>query len=236
MTRRDIIIISVLVNMGLFAVLLVTAVKSDPDISDVSIQAQQVAVADSSVIPVDHFISLENSKTDELSPSARPVDEIDYVLKEYLPDLPLEASLNVDSSFETAHDELIAINQDTNSKQYNQVIVKRGDALEKIARANKTTVDNIRKANHLTSDKLVIGQVLKIPVSTQTQQGHPSPAAQSQGNIAEGEPVYYVIKSGDNPWKIAKIYNVKFEDLLKLNHLDEDKAKNLKIGDKIRVK
>jgi peptidoglycan endopeptidase LytF len=48
--------------------------------------------------------------------------------------------------------------------------------------------------------------------------------------------VYYVVKSGDSPWKIAKQFNVKPEDILQLNHLDEEKARNLKIGDRIRIK
>ena len=44
------------------------------------------------------------------------------------------------------------------------------------------------------------------------------------------------MKKGDNPWKIAKQFNVRFEDLLKMNNLDEERARNMKIGDKIRVK
>jgi LysM repeat protein len=40
--------------------------------------------------------------------------------------------------------------------------VKSGDSLEKIARANNTTVDAIRRLNQLASDKIIIGQELKI--------------------------------------------------------------------------
>jgi len=53
-----------------------------------------------------------------------------------------------------------------------------------------------------------------------------------QEQVAE----YYVVKSGDNPWTIARKFHINFADLLKLNDLDEDKAKNLKIGQKIRIR
>lgn len=45
----------------------------------------------------------------------------------------------------------------------NTYIVKRGDTLYSIARANNTTVSAIKIANNLTSDILSIGQELIIP-------------------------------------------------------------------------
>jgi LysM repeat protein len=77
---------------------------------------------------------------------------------------------------------------------------------------------------------LKIGQVLQIPV---VQNNRPTISLPVVAEASETE--YYVIKSGDNPWKIAKQFHVKFDDLLKLNNLDEEKARNLKIGDKIRI-
>jgi LysM repeat protein len=47
---------------------------------------------------------------------------------------------------------------------------------------------------------------------------------------------YYVLKSGDNPWTLARKFHIKFSDLLALNDLDEEKAKNLKVGQKIRIR
>jgi LysM repeat protein len=41
--------------------------------------------------------------------------------------------------------------------------VKAGDSLEKIARNNQTTADAIRKINTLSTDKIVIGQELRLP-------------------------------------------------------------------------
>jgi LysM repeat protein len=47
---------------------------------------------------------------------------------------------------------------------------------------------------------------------------------------------YYIVKAGDNPWKIAKRFHLSFERLLLINHLDEAKARNLKIGQKLRIR
>jgi LysM repeat protein len=41
--------------------------------------------------------------------------------------------------------------------------VKQGDNLEKIARANKTTVEALQKENNISSHKIVVGQEIKIP-------------------------------------------------------------------------
>lgn len=55
-------------------------------------------------------------------------------------------------------------NEPTPRQEYLTYIVKRGDTLEKIARKySGVTINKIKKVNNLTSDKLRIGQSLKIP-------------------------------------------------------------------------
>lgn len=41
--------------------------------------------------------------------------------------------------------------------------VKNGDSLEKIARANNTTVKAIKELNQLANDKIIVGQTLQLP-------------------------------------------------------------------------
>ncbi len=48
-------------------------------------------------------------------------------------------------------------------KSYKTYKVKGGDNLEKIAKIEKTSVDTLKKVNHLETDKIFIGQILKIP-------------------------------------------------------------------------
>lgn len=54
------------------------------------------------------------------------------------------------------------LKSDLPSKNYK---VKAGDSLEKIAKANKTSAEEIKKLNNLDNDLIVIGQELKIPKS-----------------------------------------------------------------------
>lgn len=44
--------------------------------------------------------------------------------------------------------------------------VKAGDSLEKIAKLHHTTAANLRKLNHLSQDKIIIGQELKVADDT----------------------------------------------------------------------
>lgn len=112
-----------------------------------------------------------------------------------------------------------------------EVTVKKGDSLDKIARAHKTTVDELIKLNRLPSSFLKVGQVLKLPAEKAV-------AAAPSLNAAKGDssPEYYVVRPGDNPWKVAMKHHIKVEDLLRLNNLTPEKARKLKAGDRLRVK
>ncbi|MCB1135746.1 MAG: LysM peptidoglycan-binding domain-containing protein, partial [Chlamydiia bacterium] len=112
------------------------------------------------------------------------------------------------------------------------VTVKRGDVLSKIAAANGTTVDAIMKANSLESTTLQIGQQLKVPLNTVTKakpQVPPPVKPMQEGGV-------YTVQKGDSPWSIARKHDVSLGELLELNHLNEDSARRLRPGDKLRVR
>lgn len=256
MSRRDTIIIALLVNAGLLALLFMLAINTDdgsivdqPEITKtivdtrsaapVSKQSAPIILADTSVNDeVDSF--LKDLASEDISQPVLIDDEGYIELKQEAP-IAVKPVVKKDSSL-------------SGDEEFVEVTVKRGDALEKIARSNGTSVEAIKKANNLNTAKLSIGQVLRIPVgkkSETVQASKPASVAVSQAPkevvpqqpkeaekkvIATSDVQYYTVKSGDNPWKIAKQFNVKFEDLLKLNNLDEERARNMKIGDKIRVK
>lgn len=250
MNRRDTIIIAVLLNAGLLAILFVMAINNDDNIAaDPNVSSAIVDVTEQSISLPQEAVTISTPTSQQISsPSG---DEIDNALKQYANNPQL---ILVDEESEPANKEILepppAISTtppqnpepppSTQHPEYVDVTVKKGDALEKIARANNTTVDAIKKANNLTSNKLKIGQSLKVPVDTKkasTTSAQAKPAASNNNaKIASAEPEFYTIKKGDNPWKIAKQFRVKFDDLLKMNNLDEEKARNLKVGDKIRVK
>jgi LysM repeat protein len=114
-----------------------------------------------------------------------------------------------------------------------QIIVKKGDTLEKIAKAHTTTVDEIIKLNHLPSSFLRVGQTLQLPAEKIAAK--PILKAAEKSAPQEG-PDYYTVKVGDNPWTIAMKHRLKVDELLKLNALNEEKARKLKPGDRLRIR
>jgi peptidoglycan DL-endopeptidase LytF len=116
--------------------------------------------------------------------------------------------------------------------EYAEIKVKKGDVLEKIAKQHRTTVDQIIALNKLPSTNLRIGQTLKIP---QGKSSTATPAIQTAQNAASSASKYYVVKNGDNPWTIAVKNHMKVDELLKLNNLDQEKARKLKPGDKLLI-
>ncbi len=246
MTRRDTIIAAVLVNAGLLIVLFASALKSDSSDSE-----NRVSVAE----PVEPVF--EQAVQKETLASAG--DEVDQVLKQYAQ--PLVSSAQpvlapsveakpavVESSFA---DDLRAIALPEVSAQpavaqapleakpvhvaaaVIEYKVKKGDVLEKIARHHHSSVHEIMQLNHLKSVNLRIGQILKIPSKASSVAAAASKPAQAL--VAEGSPKYYTVKNGDNPWTIAVKNQMKVEDLLKLNNLDQEKARKLKPGDQLRI-
>ncbi len=211
MNRKDIIIISVLVNAGLLIILFASAIKSPTRAEIVQVQKQEVEPVSSSLIetpplqiaPQD-FPTMASSSP--VSPSTPPV-----VTVTPLPELPAPGPI--------AHEEP--------EESFMEIKVQKGDALDKIARHHRISVAKIMEFNHLSSTNLRIGQTLKIPRTPKSASLHldlSSPGAK-----------YYTVKPGDSPWSIAMKNHLNLEELLKLNHLDAEKARRLKPGDQLRV-
>lgn len=237
MSRRDTIIVAVLVNTGMLAVLFMLALNNDP--------AEDLPVA---VPRTELFVADQSEQTfavlDEPSYALEPRDELDQVLKNY----PLDASNSVPIVIEEPQKESTVVcpkplvkeeaeaPKTSNEKGYVEVTVKRGDYLEKIARANGTTIEAIMRINKLQTERIDIGQVLKVPLPKKKVAEASKKNTPKQPEKTDGEAQYYTLKTGDNPWKVAKEFHVKFDDLLKLNDLNEEKARGLMPGDVLRVR
>ena len=92
--------------------------------------------------------------------------------------------------------------------------VKSGDSLYKIAQQHNTTVDEIKKLNNLSSNLLSIGQVLKLPEKEITEENS------------------YIVKRGDNLYKIAQQNNTTVGELMSLNNLS---TTSLSIGQVLKL-
>jgi LysM repeat protein len=92
--------------------------------------------------------------------------------------------------------------------------VKSGDTLSAIAKKYKTSVSQLKKINHLKSDRIYVGQVLKVSGSS-TAPSKNEPAAQKTTS--------YKVKKGDTLSAIAKKYKTSISNLKKINHLTSDR-------------
>ncbi len=96
----------------------------------------------------------------------------------------------------------------------NTYTVKRGDTLYSIANAYNISVNELKNYNNLTSNTLSIGQILKIPTTSETV-----------GNT-------YVVKRGDSLYSIANAYNTSVNELKKYNNLTSNL---LSIGQVLKI-
>lgn len=102
---------------------------------------------------------------------------------------------------------------------YNNYTVQKGDSLYKIANKYNTTVQEIININNLTSSNLSIGQILKIP------------AASGSNEITENY-LTYTVKAGDSLYKIATLYQTSVNAIKNLNNLTNN---NLSIGQILKI-
>lgn len=100
----------------------------------------------------------------------------------------------------------------------NYYVIKKGDSLWSIARANGLTVDELKSLNNLISNVLHVGDTLLISSADSTDD--------------DGNDNYYVVKSGDTLWSIARKYNLSVNELKTLNNLSSNA---LSVGQRLIV-
>jgi LysM repeat protein len=120
----------------------------------------------------------------------------------------------------------------------NIYLVKTGDSLWKIARAQNVSVSAIKQANNLTGDSLKIGQKLHIPTATATPTAQAGSATANSnewqpGPVTENGQQFYIVNIGDSPASIAAQYGIKSADLMKANNISD--ARRIKVGDKLTI-
>lgn len=220
MSRRDTILIAILLNVGLLVILFATARGSE----DETPAPLQIAA------PV---VVVEKSEPIVLLPvKPQGGDEIDLALERYRAAQAEAVPVVKESAPLPVEKVVVSV---APSADLIEVAVKRGDSLDKIARANGTTVEKLMRENGLTSTKLQIGQKLHLPAGA----GESKSVARSEGlknQAQESSDDFYIVRSGDNPWGIAIKFRIPLDELLRLNELDEDSARKMKPGDRVRIR
>ena len=110
----------------------------------------------------------------------------------------------------------------TNPNTMFMYTVKSGDSLYSIARKYNTTVSAIKDLNNLTSDKLSIGQILRIPEMYTKEEDMYLP-----------QYINYVVKKGDTLYSIAKDFNLAIDTIKKDNALVNN---NLSLGQNLKIR
>ena len=115
-------------------------------------------------------------------------------------------------------------------------IVKKGDTLYSISRKYQITVPELRAANNLSeNDVLKVGVKLVIPSADIENAAalSASKTTETKPNVSSKSATSYIVQKGDTLYGIARKYNIKLNELLSLNNLDN--SSTIKIGQKILV-
>lgn len=98
----------------------------------------------------------------------------------------------------------------SNNNSYNnmkQYVVKSGDSLYMIAKAHNTTVEELKKVNHLYSNTIYPNQILFIPNTVDNSSG-------CSGNT-------YITNNGESLKDILVKFNINMNDITNYNDIDK---------------
>lgn len=125
-------------------------------------------------------------------------------------------------------------NQTSPSPAVSDYVVKAGDTLSQIARTHGTTVSALSQLNSLTdTNRLSVGQVLKVSGTQQSQPVTQTPAAPVQDNDNTVSTIY-TVKSGDTLSGIARQFKTTVAQLGEWNAIEN--ADRLSVGQKLTIK
>lgn len=228
MDRRKTILIAAMVNAGLLCVLFVAALFTQEETSSPEITQKPLSVMNGPLFSNEADTALQQQV------ASSPTIHVPVTLTAPPSEIPAASEITHKLPEIAQVTTVQAAPPPARLDARIEVTVKKGDSLDKIAKAHHTTVDEIIKLNQLPGSFLKIGQVLRLPdkksVASAMQQ---KPVIEKP--VVSG-PEYYTVKVGDNPWGIAMKHHIKVEELLKLNHLNEERARKLKPGDRLRIR
>lgn len=174
----------------------------------------------SNTLKVDQTLKL--TKNDEMIPEdyliykVKSGDSLWDIAKEYNTTVAtLKKINNLTSDKLTVNQQLFIPKSDNSSvKKTGEInyVVQKGDNLWTIANKYDTTINDIKNLNNLKTNTLQIGQVLKIPGSTNYNT--------------------YIVKKGDSLWKIAEKFGTSVNKLMTINNLT---STTLQIGQSILI-
>lgn len=122
-------------------------------------------------------------------------------------------SLNMTSGDSLSIGQELKIPKSSSNESTSSYTVLKGDSLYSIANKFGTSVSKIKSLNNLTSDSLSIGQVLKIPMQSESSDT-------------------YTVQSGESLYSIAKKFNTTVDELKRKNNLTSNL---IGVGDVLKI-
>jgi LysM repeat protein len=110
----------------------------------------------------------------------------------------------------------------TPSTSTSDYLVKSGDYLGKIAKQFGTTVAELKSLNGLNSDRIYIGQTLKVSATVTTPATPPPVVTPTPPPVENSGTAVYAIVNGDTLSKIGLQFNISVQELKSLNGLNSD--------------
>jgi len=105
--------------------------------------------------------------------------------------------------------------------------VVKGENLGSIAKENNTTVDELKRINHLADSRIHLGQELKIALdnnyTTRNVIAEKSDKKQEQKIENKEKTIAHKVVRGENLGSIAKENNTTVDELVRINHLADSK-------------
>jgi membrane-bound lytic murein transglycosylase D len=114
--------------------------------------------------------------------------------------------------------------------------VRSGESLGSISRKYQCSVSDLKRWNNLSSDKIMVGQKLKVAATGTLASGGGTTATGSKPKTSSSGTqryFYYTIKPGDNLWDIAEKNDVTVSQIKSLNKLKN--SSRIKPGQKIKI-
>ncbi|MCP9291440.1 LysM peptidoglycan-binding domain-containing protein [Gracilimonas sediminicola] len=116
--------------------------------------------------------------------------------------------------------------------------VKQGDTLYGISKKLNVTIAELKQWNELTGNEIELGQEL-VYFILEEEENQPEPPAEEENSdplvnqSSDSKNVFYIVKSGDTLYQIARDHNMTVAQLRELNNIS---GSNLSIGQRLAVK
>ena len=174
---------------------------------------------------------IKTPKKDEIEYLVKGGDNLYSIAKKYNTTVEAIKEINNLTSNLLSVGQILKIPLTSQTPNYQEYEVKKGDSLYSIAKKYNTTVESIMNYNNLPTTILTVGQILRIPKIT-TDSNIIGKSCYGTGYVT---PKYetYTVKRGDNLYSIASRFNTTVNNIIKLNNLT---STNLSIGQILKVR